>query len=157
MEIREATKADIPLLSKITFEIQQMHAENVPDFFKMPESEDFAESFHKMMLESENTYIFIAEVDGEAVGSMIAHLRQWKENPFNYTKDVLHIDHISILTDHQGKGYGRALMEHAQKLAEEKGLAYITLSTWGFNTGAQAFYRSLGYETAYIQMWRRLP
>jgi len=157
MKIRKATKADVSLLSRLNVEIQQMHAENVPEFFKVTESEDFAEEFHAMILDNENAHTFIAEVDGQAVGSMIVRIHSWRENCFNVHKDILYIDHISILAEHRGKGYGRALMERANQLAEEHKADYIALDTWAFNTGAQAFYRTLGYETAYLRMWRKMP
>ncbi len=152
MQIRQATRKDAFLLSRLNVDVQRLHAEAVPGQFKLPESDDFAESFFSMALDDPATIIFIAEED-EAVGYILTRIVHRDENPFNYAQDYLEIEHISVPLRFQGKGCGTALIERAFTLAKEKGLSKVTLSTWYFNTSAQDFFNRMGFTPYMFRMW----
>jgi GNAT superfamily N-acetyltransferase len=52
----------------------------------------------------------------------------------------------------RGKGYGRAAMLVAERLASEDGYDAIALNVFGPNAVARALYASLGYEVTSLQM-----
>lgn len=52
---------------------------------------------------------------------------------------------LSIVPDHQGKGYGRMLMEHWEMDMKAQGYGMLLTSTQ-VNEEAQHFYRRLGYK-----------
>lgn len=56
----------------------------------------------------------------------------------------------------RGEGWGRALMQEAERLAREDGYAELDLNVFGFNTVARGLYESLGYEPVSIQMRKAL-
>ncbi|RLP70671.1 GNAT family N-acetyltransferase [Mycetocola reblochoni] len=56
----------------------------------------------------------------------------------------------------RGRGLGRGTMLRAERFARENGADELGLSVFGFNTGAQRLYASLGYETTSIKMSKRL-
>jgi hypothetical protein len=74
MKIRQAVSADSLLLSSLFVDVQNLHAEQHPDIFKVPQSEDFAISFFGEMLADPAVRIFVAEEDGEAVGYILCRL-----------------------------------------------------------------------------------
>ena len=62
-----------------------------------------------------------------------------------------------VLTDdepHRGRGLGRATMLAVEQVDRSAGHRFVRLNMFGWNTGAQALYRSLGYRTDAIQMTR---
>jgi len=50
MHIRQAVPVDSLVLSTLCRDVQRLHAENHPDIFKMPQSDDFAVTFFDEMI-----------------------------------------------------------------------------------------------------------
>ena len=76
----------------------------------------------------------------------------WKENELsmgyiklNYT-DTLEIERLYILSEHQGKGLGKKLMQFAFDKARELNFHQVWLGVWEHNHKAIAFYESLGFQ-----------
>jgi ribosomal protein S18 acetylase RimI-like enzyme len=63
---------------------------------------------------------------------------------------------IEIDEPHRGRGLGRATMLAAEEVARAAGHRFVRLNVFGWNTGAQSLYRSLGYRTDAIQMSKPL-
>lgn len=74
--------------------------------------------------------------DGEAVGLMRYNLF-WDNTPF--------CTMLYIRRDRQGKGYGRALMQHWENDMGSNGFDMLMISTQ-VDEQAQHFYRKLGYK-----------
>ena len=70
--------------------------------------------------------------------------------------DSLFVYDIEIDEPHRGRGLGRATMLAAEDMARAAGYRFVRLNVFGWNTGAQALYRSLGYRTDAIQMSKPL-
>lgn len=156
MNTRPATSLDALALSRLTMDVQRLHAKNHPSIFKVPESEDFAVSFFEEMLADPKVTIFIAENDGKAVGCIVCKLIERPENPFTFAARTLLIDQISVRPEAQGKGAGRALMEQAELLAQELNVARIHLDSWDFNLGAHSFFERMGYRKFNFRFWKYL-
>jgi ribosomal protein S18 acetylase RimI-like enzyme len=54
--------------------------------------------------------------------------------------------HIDLLPEGQGRGGGRALMEHFLAAVRERGADGVHLYVGLANTGARAFYAKLGFK-----------
>jgi GNAT superfamily N-acetyltransferase len=67
---------------------------------------------------------------------------------------VIEIDHIVVKQEYRRHGVGKALMEGVHQWAGEMELDRLELSVWNFNKDAQDFYRGLGYEPAFVRMWK---
>ena len=70
--------------------------------------------------------------------------------------DSLFVYDIEIDEPHRGHGLGRATMLAAEDVARAAGHRFVRLNVFGWNTNAQALYRSLGYRTDSIQMSKPL-
>lgn len=156
MNIRPATPDDIHLLSTLNAEVQRMHAERHPEVFKPPESDAFAEGFFREILGQEGTHVFIGEVNGEPVGYLSLRIFEREEHLFAYASRTLEIDQIGVRPAQRRKGYGARLVDEARAFAREKGIERVALSTWAFNTSAQGFFASQGFEDYLHRMWLRL-
>ena len=156
MNIRQANSPDSRLLSSLCMDVQRLHAANHPDIFKLPQSDDFAVSFFEEMLANPMTRIFIAEENGEAIGYIFCQLMERPEGPFTYTRRFVHIDQISVRPATQGRGIGAALIERVVSLGKELSVSKIQLDSWGFNTGAHAFFEKKGFEKFNHRFWRTL-
>jgi len=156
MKIRQAVSSDNFLLSSLCMDVQGLHANHHPDFFKTPKSDDFAVSFFDEMLADSATSIFIAEENGQALGYVMCKLIERPENPFTFAMRYLHVDQISVRPTAQGQGVGAALIKQAEILARELNVKRIQLDSWGFNTEAYVFFEKIGFEKFNHRFWKNL-
>lgn len=63
---------------------------------------------------------------------------------------------VEVFEAHRRKGYARAAMQLGEIEARALGAKTIGLNVFGFNSGAQALYESLGYGVAAINMSKKL-
>ncbi|HEX6232103.1 MAG TPA: GNAT family N-acetyltransferase [Jiangellaceae bacterium] len=63
---------------------------------------------------------------------------------------------LEVAASYRGKGYGRALMQAAERLAREYGCSSLALNVFGGNEVAIKLYSSLGYRTTSQQMTKQL-
>ncbi len=156
MKIRKAIATDSLLLSSLCKDVQMLHAEHHPDIFKLPQQNDFAASFFDGLLADSTISIFLADEDGQALGYIVCKLIDRPENVFTFPMRYLLVDQISVRPMARGKGVGAALIERAIDLAKELGLKRIQLDSWGFNTGAHAFFEKQGFEKFNHRFWKIL-
>jgi ribosomal protein S18 acetylase RimI-like enzyme len=55
------------------------------------------------------------------------------------------INYLAVSPDHQRKGYGRVLMEEAERLLRKEGCPKINLQVRTTNAAVLAFYETIGY------------
>ena len=63
---------------------------------------------------------------------------------------------IEINESHRGKGYGRALLQAAEKETLKNGVNKLGLNVFGSNKVARKLYESAGYDTTQLQMSKNL-
>lgn len=62
-------------------------------------------------------------------------------------EDHLWIENVAVLPEHQGRGYGRRLLAHAEELAADAGLSEIRLLTNAAFEANVHLYEAVGYRT----------
>ncbi len=156
MNIRTAVSADNLLLYSLCMDVQSLHAKNHPEYFKMPQNEDFASEFFQKMLADPTVSIFIAETEEQVLGYVVCKLMQLEETPFSFAMHYLLVDQISVRPIAQGQGTGKALLDRVEKLAKEMNVLRIQLNSWSFNTEAHGFFENCGFEKFKHQFWKNL-
>ena len=81
---------------------------------------------------------FAAIYNGEPVG--------WIELSYEKWNNRMRIWELLIKKEYRGKGIGTQLMQHAIKLAKERGARMLVLETQSCNVKAIQFYLKHGYE-----------
>ena len=109
--------SDTLLLSSLCMDVQSLHAQNHPDIFKMPESEDFAALFYGMLADSSSDD-FYRRRGWTGHGYILCKLVERPENPFTFAARFLHIDQISVRPTARGQGVGAALIQQAELLGQ---------------------------------------
>ncbi|MGY5876208.1 MAG: GNAT family N-acetyltransferase [Candidatus Thorarchaeota archaeon] len=96
------------------------------------------EEFFTKQLEREG--FFALELNGELVGMLKLAL---------YGEDEAHLARIGVASEHQGKGFGSILMEHAiEWYRDHGGVNRVHLYTQDFNTTAQGLYAKFGFNVS---------
>jgi diamine N-acetyltransferase len=153
--IRTATATDAAQLSSLNADVQAIHAQAMPWWFKPPGPETFPPAAAAALLARPENLVLIAEMDTEPVGYAYAEVVQRPEDPFRYAYRLLHLHHLSVRPAWQRRGIGEALVEAVREAATERGIALLGLDVWSFNEGARAFFRRQGFVTFNERMWSR--
>lgn len=94
----------------------------------------------------------LAELDGRLVGFACLRLVPFMSGDGPYAE----LTDLFVDAGFRRRGVARALMAHVERLAQEAGAIELVLLTGFDNSGAQAFYRGLGYGDYAFAMRRRL-
>jgi ribosomal protein S18 acetylase RimI-like enzyme len=146
--IRSATPADRAFLAAL--------AERLADFDRPPwrSHEEIADGDRRALLEAidtprPGTELFIAELDGRPAGALL----MWTLEDYFSQQWHAHVSVIAVTQPAEGRGVGRALMNHAEHWARSRGYSSLTLSVFAGNRRAQALYERAGYT---IEMHRMI-
>lgn len=86
----------------------------------------------------EEPRVFAAELDGKQVG--------WIELGYHKWNNRMRVWEILVKEEHRNKEIGTLLMDHAVKIAKEKGARMLVLETQSCNVPAIKFYLRYGFE-----------
>lgn len=143
MNIREATRADLPAIVALLHEdaIREIDETAVPTEAYLPAFDEIAADAHQQLL--------VGEVDGEVVATgqltWVRHL--------TYVGGLMcQVESVRVRSDLRGRGLGRALMGHVVGLARARGAARVELTTNARRARAQEFYRELGFVASHVGM-----
>ncbi len=87
--------------------------------------------------------VFVAESGGIVVGTYELLIM---DNLAKRGRKSAIIEDVAVAKQHQGRGIGRAMMEHAMQQARNAGCYKLVLSSNLERADAHAFYEALGFE-----------
>ena len=148
--IRLATVDDHPTLTALAWRLTTF---TLPPWRK-PEhiaDADGREMLAAIRAGSAANEVFIAERGGVAVGC----LHMLEDVDFFGAKHA-HISVIATAVDAEGSGVGRALLEHAETWARQRGHALLTLNVFAGNDRARRVYDRAGYAPEVIKYVKAL-
>jgi len=95
---------------------------------------------------------FVATIDGQACGiiSVYPDKDYFTDHPRAY------VDNLAVAQESEGKGVGRALLDHVERWARDQGFREVVLDVFAGNQRAIAFYERQGYRPDHIRMAKPL-
>jgi ribosomal protein S18 acetylase RimI-like enzyme len=143
MKIREAKKEDLPELLKL---YMQLH--NNP----MPKMDERLNSLWKRILDDKNHHIIVGTIDEKIVSScVIVVIPNLTHNQQPYAL----VENVITDENHRKKGYATAILNYAQKIAQQEDCYKIMLLTSSKEDSTLKFYEQAGYnkndKTAFIK------
>lgn len=100
-------------------------------------------------VEANPSGVFVAEEGGCVLGYITTRVDQGSK--------IGGIPNIAVLPDHQARGVGKALMNHALTYFREQGMAFAKIETLDQNQIGSVFYPSTGFEEVARQIHYVLP
>ncbi len=134
MNIREATVDDL-------FAILALYAQPALDDGQTL-SLDQAEAIFRTMQSYPSYKIFVADRDGQVVGTFALLIM---ENLGHLGAPSGLVEDVAVAPSQQGQGIGRAMMHFAMERCRQAGCYKMALSSNRIRTGAHSFYESLGF------------
>ena len=156
MNIRRATVDDAEAIAGLGANIQQMHHEERPDWFK-PADGIAAVEMYRSRLNGLAVTAFIAEQDDIALGFVVAEVQVRPDSPLGQAQTILIVDHIGVAPSQQRRGVGHELLNAVRELAGQVSAHRILLTTWEFNLDARRFFEAEGFETEMRRMSMSWP
>lgn len=147
IEIIEASVDDYGVLMSLYYESDLYHYEKMPLELKKPEEiaqQRTKESFQQL-LGSENNILLMAVSEGQVCGLIAANIRE-RASFIHSAKKVAYIDEVTVLSQYQGKGIAKYLINYLEAYFSAQGITEIELNVYQFNQSAIALYKGLGYE-----------
>lgn len=133
LRTREAGFEDIGHIGGLLREIMREHGVEPPPPVRL-------EEVIRRILEQPGHSFLLLEAEGvvAAMCALVLNWSTWRAALVGELQDVV------VSAPYRGRGYGRRLLEEAERNASEKGAALLYLSAESWNLPAHAFYRSLG-------------
>jgi GNAT superfamily N-acetyltransferase len=135
VQMRNATRADLPSLLAL-YEDSGVDARGSNAFALAAAQWD---AIHRI----DNARVLIAERDGRALGTATLFILPLLAH--GGAPEAL-VESVVVHPDVQGRGVGRAMMQHAMRIAAEHGCYKLALTSNVQREGAHAFYDRLGFE-----------
>ncbi len=146
---------DIDAINVIFDEIDEMHREARPDFFKKS-NEPFRTVSYYEKFGADTDELFVADIDGNIVGFLEISIKTAGNVPIMIPRKVGFVDTLAVSSRLQRSGVGAALMEQAEAWSREKGAQSVDFMVWHFNDNAIAFYEHRGYSEVMRRMSKPL-
>lgn len=142
-QVRLMRPEELDRVNVLRREIQELHHQGRPDFFRPPskEHEDAART-----LLDEGARMAVAVCGGDILGYALFRFVHREANPYMLERSFAHVEEICVSAGHRCKGVGHALMAFVRQSARENGYERVELDVWSFNESALRFYESEGFQ-----------
>ncbi len=150
--LRAATREDYELLCTLFTQLDRVHSQALPEFFRPIEGPARTQEFFAELLANEDAALFVAEHQGTPVGVIHCYVHTTPQIPVVVPRRFVLIQDMVVDESFRHQGVGQALMERVYQWAREKGVKEVELRVWEFNTAARSLYEKLGYRTTWRAM-----
>jgi len=151
MEIRLATKNEIPGMIELLQQVGEVHHQIRPDLFRAG-AQKYNEADLEEVLADESRPIFGAIEGDKLLGYCFCILEEVKDNTVLRDTKTLYIDDLCVDENCRGQGIATKLYDTVLSYARSIGCDSITLNVWCGNVGAMKFYESRGMKPRKIYM-----
>jgi GNAT superfamily N-acetyltransferase len=157
VEIRPVTIDDLEDLIDIYLDTARHHAAIDPEVFHVPSRDDVTVRLRRRIDGRGVTGEYVAAtIAGEMVGSASVDIAD-PPSAGNMARNVPTAEFgVSVLAEWRGRGIGRALIEHLERWAAERGIERMILNVSEANAGAIRLYHDMGYRDYDRAMLKRL-
>jgi len=156
MELRPATKEDYDIIFKIFSEVQSIHYDGMPGFFRPAKKDKFFYAYFDEVIKNEDKHLMIGFKKDKPFGYIYYLISKRPQNIYGKEIRIIYINQIAVKKAYQGRGLGSELINHVLNVAEEEKISKIGLDVWLFNEGAIKFFRNQGFTAHNQIMWHTI-
>lgn len=150
--IRDAKVQEYEPLLDLFDLVDTLHRDNLPTIFQKPSGPARDQEFTQSLLIDQETALFIAEIENEIAGFILAINRETPPIPVFIPAHLALVTDIVVKNEFRRRGIGRLLVNKVHKWAETRAASAVELSVYAFNQAAFEFYNNIGYETISLRM-----
>ncbi|MBK6849157.1 MAG: GNAT family N-acetyltransferase [Proteobacteria bacterium] len=147
LTVRAAQASDGPALRLLWRELDRVHGELQPGFFRAaplprPPGELVAR------LADPSQALLVAERGGVVVGAVRVQVLAGPRNGWARARPRGYLDDLIVAADERRAGVGQALVRAAIEACRARGAEQVVLTVWEGNAAADRVYRRLGFRAA---------
>lgn len=151
LQIRKATRRDLPQIGKLAGELVRQHYAFDPQrFMSIPNPEAGYEWWFGKELSNKKAVIYCARLDGKLVGYAYARLEPRDWNSLLDAHAALH--DVLVAKSARRKGVAKKLLERMQQELRQRGAPRVVLHTSVRNKAAQKLFAALGFRKTMLEM-----
>jgi len=154
--IRKAIEADYPAVNHLYCLSYGLYHQNIPGSYKEIGQQVISRGDFLNILEDEEAFMIVAEVEGKIVGHLYAMIDDDEDGKITKGYHRIDVAEISIEPEYARKGIGTKLMENVENWAKEKNIVDLSTLVYDFNKEAIDFYKSNGYKPYSIRMEKKI-
>lgn len=147
-DIRQVTEADLPMLAQLE---RSTFSETFQSVYDADDLQAFlterkSDAAIRQEWGREDSFYYIIDVGDTAAGFLKINLFRQPDSGSPLPAPVMEVEKIYVQQAFQGKKLGKALMEHAYRIAAEHFVRTLWLGVWEHNLSARKFYEKEGYS-----------
>ncbi|MFC1800586.1 GNAT family N-acetyltransferase [Nanoarchaeota archaeon] len=164
MKIKKAILKDLPVIVKLWVEFMKDHDKIVlkrnkklkpyTDKINMKSAGGKYRKFVRESIKSKKGAVFIAEVDGVAVGFTLVLIKD--EISVFKIKKLGHVTDLFVKEEFRGRKISSGLMSEARKWLKSKGMKYMSIGLYFDNRNAHSVYKKWGFMDFKLEMRRKV-
>ncbi len=154
--LRGANNADLDAFYRLFAQMQSIHADAEPEFFRRPEKDEAFQTYFDGILGDPNQHLEFACLDGVEVGFVHFFLGLRSRNVFQPERRVGYIHGLVVDEAHRRTGCAAMLIEHVKQAARGQDIALLGIDFWSFNDAARAGFEKAGFKVCKEFMWLSL-
>ena len=151
--LREASLDDLDAFYGLFAQVQSIHAEAQPEFFRPPEKDELLRQHFQGILDNPDQHLVFACLDGAVVGLVQFFLGLRPKSVFQPERRVGYVNGLAVDAAHRRTGCGLLLLEHVKKAARREDVTLLGIDFWSFNDAARACFEKAGFKVSREFMW----
>lgn len=153
IHIRAASSSDLDAAFELFAQVQSLHADAEPAFFRPPEKDEIFARYFESILGDPDQQLLFACVEGREVGYIHYFLGLRPKNIFQPERRVAYIHTLVVAKEHHRTGCASLLIDHVKEAARRQDIALIGIDFWTFNDAAGACFEKAGFKVTKAFMW----
>ena len=150
--IRLAEERDTEGITRLLYQVAQVHADGRPDLFKSGGIKYTKDELREILKASQSKPIYVYDADGQVQGYVFCSYEYTEETTCVHPKKSMYIDDLCVDEKLRGGHIGRRLFDYACAAAREADCDSITLHVWECNPNARKFYEHIGMQPLFTAM-----
>lgn len=155
ISVRVASAADIDDIIRLNRDVQQLHAELEPSFFKSNINNEEVAAFFAAKLALSENHIRLADSGDGPTGYVWFEVQDRPETPLTLARKRIYIHHLSVQAGARRHGIAAALLRQVEAEALIGGITNIALTTWAANGSARSFFEACGFTPFKLSLGKR--
>ena len=146
LQFRDAVISDLDVAFDLFAEVQSLHADALPLFFRQPVKDDLFEKYFSDLLGNPKQHLVIGCAGEQPIGCVQYSIHERARNVFMDKRTFAHIDHLIVAKGFRRNGYASALIQHVVEAVGRQGIDRLGIDHWSFNDAAAACFENAGFK-----------
>jgi len=156
LQFRPAGRDDADITFKFFEQIQKLHADAEPEFFRQPVKDVLFREYFANVLKAPDQHIAFGCLDDIEIGYVQYFLGTSPKTIYQPERRIAHINLLAVTHEYQGQGIATKLLDYVKEQATCQGVGSIGLESWAFNISARACFEKAGFRATRGSMWLKL-